>query len=297
MPEHISHLQTLGLNAYESKAYIALLERNTLTASEIATLAGIPRARVYDTLQTLMVKGLCVYKPGKYKTYSAVSPAALRETSISIASTKIEGEIKTLEREQEKLRKLKDSISNKTEELIRELLPVYERGSSNSSPLEYIEIIKDPYQTHRKFLQLMNNAAHERLIFSKPPYSVPKELLTEQASLDLDPRRAGTLTRCIYEIPESKEETEWLILNIEEAVTHGEEARVATELPMKMAVFDEKIVMFALQDPTSRKISLTVQIIEHDALAKALKYLFEKVWAEAEDYHILKERRKNSTQP
>jgi sugar-specific transcriptional regulator TrmB len=66
-----------GLTAYETRAYIALL-RNSLTVSQIAESARIPRPRVYDTLRTLEEKGF-VAEAGEEGAYHAVRPStALR---------------------------------------------------------------------------------------------------------------------------------------------------------------------------------------------------------------------------
>jgi hypothetical protein len=55
---------------------------------------------------------------------------------------------------------------------------------------------------------------------------------------------------------------------IERCVRGGEEARVLKRLPMKMAIFDSRVVMYALVDPVSKQTSLTSQIVEHPALAE-----------------------------
>ena len=54
-----------------------------------------------------------------------------------------------------------------------------------------------------------------------------------------------------------------------------------------MAIFDKKTVLLALEDPVSKELSLTTQIIEHRALANGLRILFDVMWGKAEDYQIL----------
>lgn len=74
------------------------------------------------------------------------------------------------------------------------------------------------------------------------------------------------------------------------SISHAsEEATVLKGLPMKIAIFDSRIVIFALEDPVSKQTSLTSQIVEHPALAESLKILFQTLWERAEDYHILKD--------
>ena len=58
--ENQQSLAQLGLNAYETAAYISLLSRPELTPAEIAQRTSIPRQRVYDVLGSLAAKGLCI---------------------------------------------------------------------------------------------------------------------------------------------------------------------------------------------------------------------------------------------
>jgi len=69
--ELLSHLITLGLTTYESKGYLAMLKKQSLTASELAKLSDIPRTRIYDVLEKLAQRGLCVELLGKWKKFHA----------------------------------------------------------------------------------------------------------------------------------------------------------------------------------------------------------------------------------
>lgn len=51
-------MQKLGLNLYESKAYATLLKIGTSNAYKVSKESGIPRARIYDVLETLTKQGL-----------------------------------------------------------------------------------------------------------------------------------------------------------------------------------------------------------------------------------------------
>jgi sugar-specific transcriptional regulator TrmB len=284
----VSSLQNLGLNAYQAKAYLALLERNTLTATEVATLAGIPRPRIYEILQTLMSKGLCVLRPGRFKTYGATDPSALKDMLLPGMQSRVETELENLRKEERKLVLKKKEMSSDVDSLIHGLLPIYEKGSSNYSALEYIEVIKDPYQMHKRYMQLCAEVQKEIVGFAKPPYSRSREGIEEQHAQQAQLMQRGVRLRSIYEIPKDKQEIEWWFETIDTAAKHGEEARVLEELPVKMAIFDSRIVMLPLEDPVSVKPSLTAQIVEHRALANALKILFETLWEQAQDYHVLR---------
>ncbi len=58
MENIIQQLQSLGFNQYESKVYVTLVKKGSSTAYSISKHSGVPRARVYDILQTLEEKGM-----------------------------------------------------------------------------------------------------------------------------------------------------------------------------------------------------------------------------------------------
>jgi|WetSurMetagenome_2_1015567.scaffolds.fasta_scaffold324306_1 HTH-type transcriptional regulator, sugar sensing transcriptional regulator len=51
-------IKNLGLSQYELKAYIALVGNNPSNGSQLSRNSGIPRARIYDVLRSLMQKGI-----------------------------------------------------------------------------------------------------------------------------------------------------------------------------------------------------------------------------------------------
>ena len=67
----ISEIQdVLGLTEYEAKIYLALAVHGRMTVSEISKLSGVPRAKCYEVLSGLVLKGLVVIagsKPTKYE--------------------------------------------------------------------------------------------------------------------------------------------------------------------------------------------------------------------------------------
>jgi HTH-type transcriptional regulator, sugar sensing transcriptional regulator len=271
-----------GLNSYEAKSYLSLLERNRLTAVEVSRIAGIPRAKVYETLENLSSRGFCHTIPGKVKKYSAVSPSALKDIFIQMEREKLEM----------KLDKLREEIKAKEEELgskiksadglVKKLTPLYEASRSEHDPLEYIEIIKETNQLQNRICQLIDSAEREVLVLSKPPRLEDRDIILQQIDLEKESLKKGVISKCVYEIPKNDDQRKWLYEYITLASGAGEEARVIEQIPIKMMIFDEKVVVFTLEDPLLHKPSTTTQVIEHSSLAKGLKILFQTVWDQAQ---------------
>jgi len=76
-PERIRKLRDFGLTEYQARAYLALLDLGTATASQIPPIARVPRTRIYATMQQLHGKGLVEiipetplkYKPVPFSNY------------------------------------------------------------------------------------------------------------------------------------------------------------------------------------------------------------------------------------
>lgn len=98
-----NELMELGFSDYESKAYISLLQKNPITAYEIAKNAAIPTSKIYEVLIKLSEKGvISEFDDNNKRKYLPMSPDEL----INSYRSKIEN---TLER-------LKISLNNVTQE-------------------------------------------------------------------------------------------------------------------------------------------------------------------------------------
>lgn len=296
----VKRFKELGLSPYETKSYLSLLEKDTLSVTEVAKLAGIPRTNAYEALEKLLTKGFCVSKPGKIMKFSAVDPESLEEKAVEVLDKTFEDKLNKLYRERDAILSEKKAAREEVVNLIDELTPIYKNSRTNGSPLNYIEIIKDPYQIQQKFIELVGGAESEVLIFTKPPYTGTRKVLEKQTKNQTEPLRRGVTIKSIYEIPKSKGELEWWdndlkswYDDIDYAANQGEHSRVIAELPMKMAVIDEIIVLLPLKDPVATDTSFTTQVVEHASLARGLKILFETMWDRAVDYLAFRESLKN----
>jgi sugar-specific transcriptional regulator TrmB len=250
---HLERLQRLGLTSYEARAYLALLRRDSSTAAETARLAGLPRQRVYDVLSSLVEKGLASTRPGKAVKYAATPPEQALEGLVA-----------------QHRQQLAD-IERETAAMVDSLMPAYLAGQEHTDPLEYIEVLRDRRAINERFGELEAGIKNEILVFTKPPYATP--VFEHDEGLEVVSSHSA---RSVYEYsafddPRSAEA-------IRRYIEAGEQARFVEELPLKLVIIDERIVMFGIEDPVAGSSILTMIVVDHPSLARLLKIAFETVW-------------------
>lgn len=67
-------LEEFGLSKYEAKAYVTLVSRGTISASEVAYYSNLPRTKVYPTLLKLEKKRLVIISKSKPIMCTAIAP-------------------------------------------------------------------------------------------------------------------------------------------------------------------------------------------------------------------------------
>jgi sugar-specific transcriptional regulator TrmB len=244
----------LGLTSYEAKAYLALVRRDSSAPADVSRLSGIPRQRIYDVLHTLVEKGLASHRPGPPAKYAAVSPEYAIERLL-------------LARREEL-----DRVERTSREMIELLVPAFAAGQKERDPLDYIEVLRDSAAINERFDELQRNIQDEILIFTKPPYAKPAQENVEGLAL-LREHRA----RSVYEY--SALDDNAFADAVRVFIAAGEEARFVEQLPLKLVIIDETIVMFGMEDPVAGPAELTIVVVDHKALARILKIAFEAVWS------------------
>jgi sugar-specific transcriptional regulator TrmB len=251
----VDKLTRLGLTSYEAKAYLALTRRGSSTAAQVSRLAGVPRQRIYDVLATLVEKGLASSKPGRVVKYAATAPELALERLLSD--------------HRQQLAELEQSVSA----MVEELQPAYQEGQEQTDPLEYIEVLRDRRAVNERFDELQAGIKHEILVFTKPPYATPAQENVE----GLEVVQSHT-ARSIYEF--SAFDDPAFTEGVRRFIEAGEDARFVPELPLKLVIIDETIVMFGMEDPVAGSTEMTMVVVEHPSLAKILKVAFETIWSQ-----------------
>jgi sugar-specific transcriptional regulator TrmB len=249
----VAQLTRLGLTTYEAKAYLALLRRDSSTAAQAARIANVPRQRIYDVLATLVDKGLASTRPGDVVKYVAIAPELALERFVS-------------DRRQQLA-----ELERQTAALIEELGPAFHAGREHANPLEYIEVLRDARAINERFDELQAGIEREILVFTKPPYATPPQ--EEVVGLEVTRTHEA---RSVYEF--SVFDDPEVTAGVRRFIEAGEKARFVPELPLKLVIIDESIVMFGMEDPVAGSSELTIMVVEHPSLAGVLKIAFDAVW-------------------
>jgi len=170
MDKSLEIVRKLGLNEYESKAYLALLRFRSAQASSISRHAAIPRARVYDVLSTLEKKGFVQRKPVKPVEYFALQPSEV---------------FKKLEKEKKaeldsRLLELNEAIKRVEKELVSDTVSV--------ATGEQVWLVEGRDNIYSRILQQLENCK-ETVIISGSNDSIKRKKAAFRQNLDALPKK------------------------------------------------------------------------------------------------------------
>jgi len=141
----LKKIKDFGLNSYEAKIWTALLSRGVSTAGELSDIAGVPRSRSYDVLESLEKKGFIMMKIGKPIKYLALPPEEVVERvkkRITIEAQERTTNLETL----------------RGSELLKELNVLHTQGIDMINPSDLTGIIKGRTQIYNHLATMIKNA-------------------------------------------------------------------------------------------------------------------------------------------
>ena len=130
-------LLELGLNKYEERVYLTLVEEGVSSAKNISDITGIPYGKVYEVLNNLSGKGFLTILPTKPMKFQAVSPK--------------EAIINTKKNMHEKFEQLES-------QMIEELEPVFARTKKFSEPKNMFWVINGRSNVNNKIEEFIKKA-------------------------------------------------------------------------------------------------------------------------------------------
>ena len=146
--ETLNLLRRIGLNQYESKTYFSLLNAGPTSASEIGSLADIPRPRTYDVLDKLEKKGFISIQPGRPTKFKAIGLI----DAVDFLKDKRKEEF---DKSIEEIEELRIKLSQK----IKTAKPEKKEDAD-----DYVWVMKDKKSLHSKIESLIQSAKDNILI-------------------------------------------------------------------------------------------------------------------------------------
>jgi len=141
----LKKIKDFGLNSYEAKIWTALLSRGVSTAGELSDIAGVPRSRSYDILESLEKKGFIVMKIGKPIKYMTIPPEEVVERVKRKISSHAEEQTGVLD-------ELKGS------DVLGELNLLHSQGIDTVNPAEMTAVIKGRTQIYNHLSSMIKGA-------------------------------------------------------------------------------------------------------------------------------------------
>ncbi|MFC5831835.1 helix-turn-helix transcriptional regulator [Nonomuraea insulae] len=245
-------LEAIGLGPQGEEVYDALVRRTQATVAEIVTDCHLPATAARRTLQSLVGLGLATRSTGRPTRYVAVSP-----------DSSLEAILRERERELDGVRTH-----------IRTLMDVYRAGTRFAHPGELIEVVSGRDELNHRFVQMQQDTRVQMRGFDRPPYAAPQEH-TESNPIELNMLRRGVKYRVIYDT--SVLDLPGWLDDVTAGMQHGEQARIAADLPMKLAISDDRLAMIPLLRAGDSVLAASY-LIHPSPLLDALVALFEALW-------------------
>jgi HTH-type transcriptional regulator, sugar sensing transcriptional regulator len=239
-------LQDLGLTDYEMKAYISLLQHSGVQASEVSKESDVPVSKIYEVLGNLERKGWVESQHTRPSKYFPKSPS----TALQALRLKMQAEFKSNE-----------------DELLEELMPLYEKKETQERP--DIWIVRGNYNILAKVRESISRCKKEILVVIPPALNDVIDLVIPVLA---DMKAAGVNVRVLT----SNDINQNTALQISSLA----DLRLRENMFGGGVIVDAKEVVLLLGSSTGEAESLAIWS-DHAGLAGLAKSYFEFLWAEA----------------
>jgi sugar-specific transcriptional regulator TrmB/DNA-binding CsgD family transcriptional regulator len=246
-------LETLGLTPEQEAVYTKLVEaRGGTTPEELCTRLELDHDSCFDLLAALESKGFVTRLTSERPRFVAAPPSVVLDSLL----LRKQAEIET------------------ARAAILKLDEAFRAGSSGYQDVELVEVLRSRELVVERFVQLQRATRNEVLVLDKAPYAVEP---TEPNPLELELLQRGVRCRAIYDRDAIAPAGRLKLLN--HMVNLGEEARVLSGLPTKLALSDNRLALIPLNVDSPGMEGAVV--IHRSSLLDALRMLFEILWERA----------------
>ena len=229
-------------------ACTALLARPRATAEVLAEETGIGVARARQGLAALERDGLLSRRPGQPGRFVPARP----DVAVGVLDS----------RRQQELERARLHANW--------LLTEFDRGARDEHAARVVEIITDREAIGQRALQLQRDASDEVLMLDKPPH-----LGSVDHPDQLDSLARGVRWRAVYSTESL--EAPGRLDNVRRFSDAGEQARVSSQVPVKLAIVDRQIALLPL-NTDNPGADHTAILVHASSLLATLIMLFETLW-------------------
>ncbi|MEU0153657.1 helix-turn-helix domain-containing protein [Micromonospora fulviviridis] len=242
--------ESLGLTPVEESVYLALLRRQQSSVPELAQQVGESLRVVRAATDRLEDLGFVSRLVGSGTRLLATRP----DVAVNALVVRRTEEFTAARRAAERI----------AEEFPQALL---------TSPDELLEIVTGRAAVEAQFVQLSHGVTNELLVLDRPPYAqeVASANLSENELLGRAASVRGIYAPEAFELPGAFEQAM-------SAAAAGEQSRVHTDVPLKLAIGDRSVALLPLASERAVDAAL---VIRAPLVVSALVKLFEMLWAQA----------------
>jgi DNA-binding CsgD family transcriptional regulator len=245
-------LETIGLGPADEEIYHALVRRSRATVPELVADTGTTATAVRRSLTLLVDLGLASRPAGRPARYVAGSPDSAVESILRQRESELHG----------------------VRGHVRTLMEMYRAGSRFNHPGELVEVISGRDEVNHRWVEMQRNTRTEMRGFDRPPYAAP-QAHTESNPVELDLLRRGVKYRVIYD--RTVLELPGWLADVTRGMKHGEQARIAPDLPMKLGISDDRLAIIPLLRTGDDAVTASY-LIHPSPLLDALVALFDLAW-------------------
>ena len=255
--DFLNKLRDFGLNTYESKLWTALLSRGISTAGELSDIAGVPRSRSYDVLESLEKKGFIVMKLGKPIKYIAVPPEEVIERVKKKVREDSDGQLRLIE-------------ELRAGDILAELSLLHKQGVELVEPTDLSGSIRGRNNINNHLESMIRGAKDSVTLMTTDKGIIRKADILKNVLAKAKQR--GIKIKIATQI--TKENVD-LIKNI----TKLADIRQSNSIKARFCIVDGKEFTFMLLDDKDVHPTYDVAIwVNTEFFAKAIEEIFESEW-------------------
>ena len=250
-------LGEVGVGPDAEDVYRVLLTNPGLSTSELAERVEFGRSRLRSALADLERLAMVSRLSGSPACFQPAPPEVVVEALVSsrfeaLGRTRLEA---------------------------RELLTL-RRRPDEVKVTEIVEVLTSREGLSQRWAQVLSATGRSLDAFVRPPFAQNQHKDNEDLQLELMSR--GVVFRSVYD--QEALEFPGVLEHVQRMVAAGEQIRVVTKLPLKLALSDGQVALIPLIQEDARRTSDAGLTVARSTLLDALTTLFEVFWERGVDF-------------